>query len=254
MAVNIDSKPLSLPFSGDLSASLFRFGKLSATGIAACSVQGEKSDGVIGAMYTAKTIDASNTVAGNAGDFYTSRMPIVEAGGVIAAGVDVTTDNVGRAIAAGAGDVVNGRSVDAAGAAGAFLRILPPFAKPTAQNVADGSTQSGGLVVYTRTIADAASADYDVVVAEKVEVIDVIVRKQSLAAGANANTVQVKSTGNVISDAISVNGKAVGDLVRAANINPANNTINAGGTMRVSIVKAGGDAAVAVDIICVKRA
>lgn len=103
-------------------------------------------------------------------------------------------------------------------------------------------------------IPDAAGADYDVVVPEKLEVIDTLVQKTALAAGANANTVQVKNAAAAITDAISINGAADGDLKRAGNITDANSIIAAAGTMRITIVRAGGNAAVKVAVTYIKRA
>lgn len=119
--------------------------------------------------------------------------------------------------------------------------------------ITNGQLTVGIPVVFTRDIADAASADYDMVIAEKCEVIDVLVQKRSTAAGANANTVQVKAGATAISDAISINGAADTDIKRAAKIDDAAATIAAGGTLRISVVKAGGDAAVFVVVHALRR-
>lgn len=101
-------------------------------------------------------------------------------------------------------------------------------------------------------IADAASADYDIAVLEKIEVLDIVAQKTAANGGA-ANTVQAKSTAAAISDAMSLN---INDttLARAATINDANSTIAAGGILRASVVKAGGNAACKLMVTYVKRA
>lgn len=119
--------------------------------------------------------------------------------------------------------------------------------------VTDAQTAVGVPVVYTRTIADAATTDYDVVITEKVEVVDVVVIKISANATAVANTVQVKNGATAISDAISINAALDTDVKRAGKIDDASNVIAAGGTMRVTVTKAGGDAAVKVIIYGVRR-
>jgi hypothetical protein len=104
---------------------------------------------------------------------------------------------------------------------------------------------------FTRAIPDGATADYDLVMQDKFEVTDVIVHKRAAVGGA-VNTVQVKSTAAVISDAISLNvaQDAVG---RAATITAANSVIPAGGILRCSVVKAGGNAACFVTVRGIKR-
>src|SRR5438128_2809532 len=93
----IDSEPVSLPAAADLTTKLFRFGKIVAGQVAVCSVAGERADGIIGAHYK------KTPVAGDAVDLYIERMPMVEGSGVIAAGIELTTDANGKAKAAGAG-------------------------------------------------------------------------------------------------------------------------------------------------------
>lgn len=118
-----------------------------------------------------------------------------------------------------------------------------------------GNTPANGIgipMVAVFDIADAASADYDIAVLEKIEILDVVAQKAAANGGA-ANTVQVKSTAAAISDALSLN---INDttLARAASINDANSTIAAGGVLRASTVKAGGNAACKVMVTYVKRA
>jgi hypothetical protein len=242
----IDSEPVSLPAAADLSTKLFRFGKFTATGIDVCSVAGEKADGVIGAMYK------KTPAAGDAVDFYVERIPIVEAGVAIAVNDQIATDANGKAKVAGAGDTVLGIALDASTADKQFIRFRTPYTRsPSAANVADAQTTPGTMVVFTKAIADAASADYDVVMAEKIEVLDVTVQKRNGAGGAGG-TVTVKNGANAITDAIDIND-ADKLLSRAASIDDAFSTINAAGTLRFSVVD-GGDSSILVTVIGVKRA
>lgn len=126
------------------------------------------------------------------------------------------------------------------------------IAKDYVDRLAVSNTQvkAGFVMAYTFDIADAASADYDRVVADQFEVIDVLVQKRGGAGGA-AGTVTVKNGANAISDAIDINDADV-LLSRAASINDANSTIAAGGTLRVSIVDSS-NSAVLVTVLGVVR-
>lgn len=246
MSANLDSSPVNLTAAADLSAKLFRFGKLTSTGVNVCSVAGEKSDGIIGKHYK------KTPAAGDAVDFYVDRVMLVEAGGVIASGDELATDANGKATVATASQYVNAVAIDAATAAGQYIRCRPPFSKaPTAGNVSNAQTGVGALVCYTFDIADAANADYDRVLAEKFEVLDVVVQKRGGAGGASA-TVTVKNGANAITDAIDIND-ADKTLSRPATIDDAYSTVAAAGTLRCSVVD-GGDSSILVTVIGVKRA
>ena len=243
----IDSSPVSLPAAADLTTKLFRFGKMTATGINVCTVAGERATGIIGAHYK------KTPVAGDAVDFYLERVMLIEAGEAIAVNDQLATDANGKAKVADAGDVVLAIAIDAATADTQFIRCRPPFAAPSAGNVSDAQTTPGTVVAFTFDIADAASADYDRVMAEKIEVLNVITQKRGGAGGA-ADTVIVKSTAAVITDAIDINDA---DKVqsRSTTIDDANSTIAAGGILRVSINNgAAGNAAVLVTVFAIKRA
>jgi hypothetical protein len=93
-------------------------------------------------------------------------------------------------------------------------------------------------------IADAATADYDLVLKEKFQVTDVIVRKTGAGAG---NTVQIKNGANAISDAIVA---AVDKTVtRAGTLDPAQEVVAAGGTLRCTVTRAAGSGAVQVTVL-----
>jgi hypothetical protein len=116
--------------------------------------------------------------------------------------------------------------------------------------IADGNLTSGVEVVHVLPIPDAATADIDFVLVEKVEIIDVIVRKSAAGAG---NTIQLKTgAGTAITDAIAA---AVDKAItRAGTIDPATATIAAGGTLRVTATRAAGSMLAQVVVRCIKRA
>jgi hypothetical protein len=106
-------------------------------------------------------------------------------------------------------------------------------------------------LVFIVKVLDVASADYDIVLDHAIEVFDVTVRKEGGAGGA-ANTVQVKSGANAITDVMSINTPD-GSQIYPSTVDDANAEIASGGTLRVSVVKAGGNAACKVFISAVKR-
>lgn len=100
-------------------------------------------------------------------------------------------------------------------------------------------------------IADGATADVDTAVLPFGIEIDDVLSESAGANGANANTMQLKTTGGVaITDAISMNGKAAGDIARASNIAAATRQVNAGSALRVTRTRAGGVAAARIVIDC----
>jgi hypothetical protein len=241
----IQSTPISLPAAADLTTKIFRFGKFTSTGLNVCSVAGERADGVIGGMYK------KTPAAGDAADLYLDRVMLVEASGVIAVNDPVTTDANGKAKTAGAGDVVNGIALDASTADTQYIRIIPPYSRnPLAQNVADNNTAPGATVVHVFKVPDAATGDIDIIVTDKIEVIDVVVQKQN-GAGA-ANTMQIKNGATAITDAIAC---AVDNAItRAGTIDDSQSVIAAGGTLRLTATRAAGTRNALVTVIGIKRA
>jgi hypothetical protein len=118
--------------------------------------------------------------------------------------------------------------------------------------VSDTQTAGGIPVVYTFAIPDAATADYDRVVDAKFEILDVIVQKRG-GAGAAGNTIRVKNAADNVTDAIDTND-ADQTISRPTTIDDAFSTIAAGGTLRVTSTKSGGNAACLVTVIGVLRA
>lgn len=107
----------------------------------------------------------------------------------------------------------------------------------------DNAIVPGVLSAYSFLIPNAATADYDIVVADKFEVVDVTVRKDGAGA---ANTAQIKNTATAITDAIAAaTDKAV---TRAGTIDTASNVIAAGGTLRCTFTRAAGTSAALVTV------
>lgn len=157
--------------------------------------------------------------------------------------------------APGAAGVVAGiiESIDADGGIWVFVAPeatpLNGVAGEDLATVSDTQTAGGVPWDYTFLIPDAATADYDRVVDQKFEVIDVTVIKDVAGAG---NTVQVKSAAAVITDAIAA---AVDKAVtRAGTIDKVNATIPAGGTLRLAVTRAAGSSAMKVIVHGIKRA
>lgn len=122
-----------------------------------------------------------------------------------------------------------------------FANLVASFAAlltgAHAATVANANAISGLLVIHRIDIADAASGDTDLVITHKIRVIDVSVVLR--AAGNAGNTYTVKSTAAAITNAITP-GATDTTLARAGTIDDANHEIAAGGTLRVSHVRAGG--------------
>lgn len=122
--------------------------------------------------------------------------------------------------------------------------VIGGFDAKSVDIMADNNTTAGILIAHEFVIADAASADYDIVVKEKFEVCDVIVRKQGAGA---ANTVTIKNGSNAITDAIAA---AVDKTItRAGTIDPTYEVVAAGGTLRASVSRAAGSGAMKVTVL-----
>lgn len=114
--------------------------------------------------------------------------------------------------------------------------------------VAAGTTTPGFIVAIPVATSGSLTANFDVVLTEKFEVLDVVCRKDGAGA---ANTVQVKNGTTAISDAIAYDtDKAV---TRAGTIDTASNVIAANGTLRVTATRAAGTVVGLVTVIGVIR-
>lgn len=99
-------------------------------------------------------------------------------------------------------------------------------------------------------LPDAATADYDFVLPEKLEVVDVTVIKDAAGAG---NSITLKTgAGTAISDAIAA---AVDKTVtRAGTLDKATRVIASGGTLRITNTRAAGSSACYVLVKFLRRA
>jgi hypothetical protein len=116
--------------------------------------------------------------------------------------------------------------------------------------VSPASSSAYQLVTMSVPIPDAATTTYSYITADKVELVDVIVRKSVAGAG---NTIQVKNgSGTAISDAIAA---AVDKAItRAGTIDPATATLNAGDTFQITATRAAGSMLANVTLVWRRRA
>lgn len=137
---------------------------------------------------------------------------------------DVTNDNAG-VTAIGAGKVTN-------------AMVSPAALDGTVAKVVAASNLIGGLpVVHRITLADtgAATTNTDLVLTHKTMVLDAWTVKTSTAALNNdTNTIQILNSTNAITDALSIRNVADTAITRFTQINDANATIAAGGTLRIA--------------------
>jgi hypothetical protein len=106
MAFEDPGKCISLPATGDLSASQFCFVKLSSGSIALCST-GQEAIGVL---------QDDPAASGRVGSICISGISKVKAGGTLTAGQNVGSDSTGRAITPATGGYILGKVLEAAAA------------------------------------------------------------------------------------------------------------------------------------------
>lgn len=115
--------------------------------------------------------------------------------------------------------------------------------------LSDNSVVPGIPVALTFQVPDAATGDIDIIVNEKIEVIDVLCQKKG-GAGAG-NTMQIKNGATAISDAIAC---AVDKTnTRAGTIDTAQSVIAAGGTLRLTATRAAGTRNALVTVFAIIR-
>ena len=144
---------------------------------------------------------------------------------------DVTNDNAG-VTAIGAGKVTN-------------AMVSPAALDGTVAKVVANVNVIGGLpVIHRITLADtgAATTNTDVTLTHKTMILDAWSVKTAAAAGnAGASTLRILSTASAITDALSIRNVADTAITRFTQINDANQTIAAGGVLRVEQVLADGN-------------
>lgn len=144
---------------------------------------------------------------------------------------------------------ISGKAVLPADAANGFFGPVCSILGATSATAVAGPTTltASSLVHFDLAFpTGVATATFTVTTPDKIEIVDVIVRKSAAGAG---NTVQVKDgSANAISDAIvATTDKAI---TRAGTIDPAFNTIAAGGTFTVVNTFAAGSIAANVTVVC----
>ncbi len=108
-------------------------------------------------------------------------------------------------------------------------------------------------IVYVLDLADGVTADHDIVVTNKCEIVGVTVQKRGGAGGAS-DTIQIKNGANAVTDAIDIND-ADKTISVPTTIDDAQSTIPAAGTIRVTKTKASAaNVACLVTITCLPRA
>lgn len=107
--------------------------------------------------------------------------------------------------------------------------------------VANAQSIPGTPVIHRIDVSDAATGNVDTTLTYKTRVTDVVVVKTG-GNGSEGNTIQVSNGSSAITDAIDA---GINDtlIARAGAINDANHEIAAGGTLRVTRTKSGGNAA-----------
>ncbi len=108
----------------------------------------------------------------------------------------------------------------------------------TPPNVANLNTAPGIPVIYridvTAVGASEVAENFDITVADKIRVIDVMAIKTAGTTGGGAENISVLSTGAAITDVMSWTG-ADKLVVRPITIDDAQSTISAGGILRVTV-------------------
>jgi hypothetical protein len=120
-----------------------------------------------------------------------------------------------------------------------------------AATVTDNQLTTAIPVVLEFAVPDASSGHTDYVIADKLEITEVVVRKNT-SNGGSGDTIQLLNSSTAITDAMSLNINTK-LLVRAASIDAAQAVISAGGTLRVQWVHAT-NAACQVTVFGIRRA
>lgn len=142
---------------------------------------------------------------------------------------------------------IGGHAVLPSDAGNGFFGPVASILGATVPMAATPATQvATGLVCLNLSFpTGAATATFVVTSVDALELVDVVVRKSAAGAG---NTVQVKNGSTAITDAIvATTDKAI---TRAGTIDPAQNTIAAGGAFTVVNTFAAGSVAANVTLVC----
>ncbi len=101
--------------------------------------------------------------------------------------------------------------------------------------VASDSVIGGVPVLFTQAILD-ASADTDIIVRDKLKVVDFWFLNTGIAAHATLDTIQLKNGTTAMSNAVAKTA-TVNGVVRVGTLDPAQTVVAAGGTLRITAAK-----------------
>lgn len=124
--------------------------------------------------------------------------------------------------------------------------LLGHMTTPVNTATSTATVNVGSSLVYVFDLADAAGANYDLPMpaGQSFKVTGMTaVKTDANTGGAYANTVQVLNGSNAITNAATFSSKNDGDMISAATIDDAHATIAGGGTLRVAVARANGNAA-----------
>ena len=124
--------------------------------------------------------------------------------------------------------------------------VLGHMTTPVNTATSTATVNVGSSLVYVFDLADAASANYDLPMPanQSFKVTGMTaVKTDAATGGAHANTVTVMNGASAITTPATFSSKADGDVIAAATIDDAYATIAGGGTLRVAVAKAAGNAA-----------
>lgn len=113
MTYEIPGQRVTVLAAADFRSGQYRACTLNSSGQAAVPSAGAKIFGIVQ--------NKPNT--GEAATVVISGISKMEAGGVVAAGADVTTDASGRGVTAATGNTIAGNAVEAAGASGVYFPV-----------------------------------------------------------------------------------------------------------------------------------
>ena len=124
--------------------------------------------------------------------------------------------------------------------------LLGHMTTPVNAATSTATVNVGSSLAYVFDLADAASGNYDLPmpVGQSFKVTGMTaVKTDAATGGAHANTVTVMNGANVITGTATFSSKADKDVIHAVTIDDAHATIAGGGTLRVAVARAAGNAA-----------
>jgi hypothetical protein len=130
-----------------------------------------------------------------------------------------------------------------------ITQVIAHCGNVTAAAVSPASTVASALMMFDIAIPDAATTTYTYISTNKIEIVDVIVRKDGAGA---ANTIQVLDGASAaITDAMAA---AVDKTItRAGTIDTAKNVVAAGGSFKITATRAAGTILANVTILVKHR-